>query len=133
MIGPTIVGENILASEALVLRSRKGEEITVQADIHRVADGWRSARSGLIAFVGLLVAIPAIILPPHGFFSLLALVAGGLAAYVAYARGLSVGAMTGTCGKCGAKMDIPAIGAWSDDQWVRCPSCKEPWKVGRPA
>ncbi len=123
----------MIVEEPLELTPRSGAPVAARAVVHRVAPGWRTARSALIAGSGVAMAVPAVVLPPHGLFSIGALAVGGIAAYVAWTRGLAIARVHATCVKCGAAFTVTDLGGWSDDQWVRCTGCAEPYRVGKPA
>lgn len=121
------------APEPLELRPRSGVPVMAQAVVRRVAPALRTTRTALIAGGGLVLAVPAIVLPPHGLFSIGVVAVSGIAAYVAWTRGLAIARVDATCGKCGVAFTVAELGGWSDDQWVRCTACGEPYRVGKPA
>ena len=121
-----------MGTESIELRPRSGPQIIGSAQVRRTAAPWRTGRSVLIGVCGGMVAIVAVVVPPHGVFSLAVASFTGLSAYVAWSRGFAIGRLTATCGKCGAPFSVEELGSWSDDLWVRCVECKEPYRLGKP-
>lgn len=89
----------------------------------------RAVAAGSLAVLGLGLAIPAVMLPPHGVVSALILGVAGLGAWVLWSRAAFVDALTFTCA-CGAPVHLEQVGVWTEDTWVRCPACAAPWRVG---
>jgi hypothetical protein len=122
-----------IVSEQLVLVPHRGDAITVDATVRRPSEAQRLTKTGAIVAGGGVLGIAAIILPPHGVWSLGAWAASGVAAYATWTKGAVIEAINGRCSACNAELTLSDVGAWTSDLWVRCPGCQAPYRIQKPS
>ncbi len=119
--------------ERLTIRPHRGPPLQVEAVLARTSPGRRLARSAAWAVGGGLVGLLAVVIPPHGVWTLGIWALSGALAWFLWDRTVAIAELTGECSACEAKLTLKDVGPWSSDLWVRCPSCQAPYRVDRPS
>lgn len=120
-----------MATETVELRDRSGAAVEAQADLRRYSDAARMARGLPIAVGGVVLGACSILIPAvHLISTWLLPLLGGFIGWYVYRIRLVVGAVRGTCPKCGEAFEAEG-GTWDEREalWLRCNHCAHPLQL----
>lgn len=114
----------------MTLFDRKQQAVPAEIEVIPIAEGPRMLKVAGFAVGGLILGIGSAFIPPHLPQLILFPSAGFFFAAQFNKQRAKIGAVHSACAKCSAPMDLPGSGVvWTDDAWIRCPACSEPYRV----
>lgn len=116
-------------SETIALLDRSGARHPGTAIVRRRSEAARVGAVMASLAGGITLAVPAVVIPPHGAISFAVMLFSGIAAYALWTRRATLDRVDATCAACQAAIEADALGTWSDDVWIRCPQCRAPYRI----
>jgi hypothetical protein len=90
---------------------------------------WRGSRALLFAALGLLIAPVALLIPPHGIWTIGSLVLGGTLAHLKWAERRTLVFLDANCPRCDADLRCTRPTRIRDPHTITCETCHHPLEL----